>query len=198
MPATEVQQFIDALEQLESSRQHDRMVSLFAENCKVGNVISPDHFEGQEGASRFWQAYIGSFGEIRSDFFNRVESANQAALEWVAKGATAQGHSVSYQGITVLDFQGGKITRFMSYFDPHSLGRQFDGSADATRQEGNMSGNSANANSTPGGGSAGGGNAAPPNPEKVDTPDTTPANAGIRFEDERTSSGGDGAVTSDR
>lgn len=52
----------------------------------------------------------------------------------------------------------------------------------------------------PGGGSSGGGNAAPPDPEQADTPDTTPANAGIRFEDPATTTrgDGDGGVSSDR
>ncbi|HYO82224.1 MAG TPA: nuclear transport factor 2 family protein, partial [Bryobacteraceae bacterium] len=67
MQPIEVQQFIDALGQVESSRQYDTMVSLFAEDCKVGNVLAPEHFEGHEGASKFWQDYRTSFGEIRSE-----------------------------------------------------------------------------------------------------------------------------------
>jgi steroid delta-isomerase-like uncharacterized protein len=135
MPATEVQQFIDALEQIESSQQYDAMINLFAENCKVGNVLVPDHFDGMEGASRFWQDYRSSFGEIRSEFYNRVESENQAALEWVAQGTANHGQPVRYQGVTVLTFEGGKIKRFMSYFDPRGLGRQIEVSADEALQE---------------------------------------------------------------
>jgi hypothetical protein len=57
-----------------------------------------------------------------------------------------------------------------------------------------------NTTAAPGGGSSGGGNAAPPDPEQAETPDTTPANAGIRFEDPATTTRGegDGGVTSDR
>jgi hypothetical protein len=57
-----------------------------------------------------------------------------------------------------------------------------------------------NTHASAGGGSSGGGNAAPVDPEKADTPDTTPANAGIRFEDPATTTrgDGDGGVTSDR
>jgi steroid delta-isomerase-like uncharacterized protein len=135
MPATEVQQFIEALEQVESSRQYDAMVALFAEDSKLGNVLVPDHFHGQDGASRFWQDYRSSFGEIRSEFHNRVESENQAALEWVAQGTGTHGQPVRYQGITVLTFEGGKISRFMSYFDPRGLGRQIEVSAEEALQE---------------------------------------------------------------
>ena len=133
--AAEVQRFMEALEQVESSAQHDAMVALFAEDCKVGNVLAPDHFNGKEGASRFWQDYRSSFGEIKSEFHNCVESADQAALEWVAQGTTTHGHQVRYQGVTVLKFESGKIKRFMSYFDPRGLGRQFEVSADEALQE---------------------------------------------------------------
>ena len=54
-------------------------------------------------------------------------------------------------------------------------------------------------NPAAGGGSSGGGNAAPPDPKRAETPDTTPANAGLRFEDPRTTATeGDGGVSSDR
>jgi hypothetical protein len=55
-------------------------------------------------------------------------------------------------------------------------------------------------NGAPGGGSSSGGNAAPPDPEQAEAPNTTPANAGIRFEDPATSTrgDGDGGVASDR
>jgi steroid delta-isomerase-like uncharacterized protein len=135
MPALQVQQFIDALEQLESSRQHDPMISLFADGCKTGNVLAPDHFEGKEGASRFWQDYRGSFGDIRSEFHNRIESENQAALEWVAHGSTSHGQPILYRGMTLLEFEHGKIKRFMAYFDPRGLGRQIDVSADEALPE---------------------------------------------------------------
>jgi steroid delta-isomerase-like uncharacterized protein len=135
MTATEVQQFIDALEQIESSQQYDAMISLFTEDCKVGNVLVPDHFDGKEGASRFWHDYRSSFGEIRSEFHNRVESENQAALEWIAQGTANHGQPVRYQGITVLTFNGDKIKRFMSYFDPRALGRQIEVSAEEALQQ---------------------------------------------------------------
>ena len=135
MPSTEVQQFIDALQNLESSRQHDAMISLFAEDCTVGNVLAPDHFEGREGATKFWQDYRGSFGEIRSEFHHRVESANGAALEWVAQGTTTGNQPILYQGVTVLSFEAGKIKRFMAYFDPRGLGRQMEVPNDQTLQE---------------------------------------------------------------
>lgn len=135
MPATEVQQFIDALEQVESSRQYDPMVALFADDSKIGNVLVPDQFDGKEGASRFWQDYRSSFGEIRSEFHNRVESENQAALEWVAQGTGNHGQTIRYQGVTVLTFERGKISRFMSYFDPRGLGRQMEVSGEEALQE---------------------------------------------------------------
>ncbi|HYP06774.1 MAG TPA: nuclear transport factor 2 family protein [Bryobacteraceae bacterium] len=126
MPSTEVQKFIGALEQLESSRQHEAMISLFRDDCTVGNVLAPDQFQGKEGATRFWQDYRGVFDEIRSEFHKQVEGANEAALEWVAEGKTPDGKPIRYHGVTVLSFEGGQIKRFMAYFDPRGLGRQVE------------------------------------------------------------------------
>ncbi len=135
MPAKEVQQFIDALAQIESSGEQEAMVSLFADTCKVGNVLAPDRFEGREGASRFWQDYRSSFGEIRSEFHNLIDTAEGAALEWTAQGSNKSGGPVHYQGVTVLRFENGQITRFMSYFDPRGLGRQFEVNPQDSLQE---------------------------------------------------------------
>lgn len=134
MPSTEVKRFIDALQTLESSGEFDHMLSLFSDDCVVGNVLVPDRFHGRNGAATFWQDYLGSFGEIRSAFRTEIVDEERAALEWVAQGATTTGNTVRYQGITVLEFQDGKIKRFMSYFDPRSLGRQFEGTATAAME----------------------------------------------------------------
>lgn len=130
MAASDVQNFVDALERIERSREHDAMESLFSEDCVVGNVLGPERFHGRDGAARFWRDYRGSFGEIRSEFHSRVEADGKAALEWVAQGTTPGGDPVQYQGISVLEFADGRIKRFMSYFDPRSLGRQFDATAE--------------------------------------------------------------------
>ena len=116
--------FIEALGRLEAEQILDDVVALFAEDCDVGNVVTPRQFKGPQGAWEFWQSYRGTFGKVKSDFRNVIATGNLAALEWVSEGSTADGHPFSYEGVSILEIDGGKITRFRAYFDPDKLGRQ--------------------------------------------------------------------------
>ena len=117
--------FIEALKKLEAERELDQIVSLFAENCEVGNVVSPEKFHGLDGAREFWGAkYRDTFGEVRSTFGSVFATQTHAALEWSTEGTSANGAGVAYDGVSVLEIDGEKITRFRAYFDASNLGRQ--------------------------------------------------------------------------
>lgn len=117
-------QFIDALGTLESSRDVEPIVTTYAENCEVGNVNVPGRFKGHDGARRFWTEYRETFGEIQSTFRNIIAIDGRAALEWTSKGTSADGAPVRYDGVSILEIDGDKITRCRAYFDPSELGRQ--------------------------------------------------------------------------
>jgi ketosteroid isomerase-like protein len=125
MSARQVQEFIDALSKLETEQDSAGMLSLFSDDSVLGNVLAPEAFKGRDGAEKFWHDYRSSFGEIKSNFHNRIEASDGAALEWIAQGTSSSGDPVRYEGITVLEFSDTNIKRFHSYFDPRSLGRQF-------------------------------------------------------------------------
>jgi len=127
MASERVQRFLDALGALEASNDAGPMLALFTEDCEVGNVVAPERFHGIDEAKRFWSEYRDAFRDIRSEFVNLIESADRAALEWVSTGESASGHSLSYQGVSILEFQGDQIRRFMAFFDSGKLGRQFEG-----------------------------------------------------------------------
>lgn len=117
--------FVEALGRLESGRELDGIVALFAEGCEVGNVVSPEKFGGREGAREFWGAkYRDTFGEVRSTFRNVFATENRAALEWTTEGTSSDGSPVKYDGVSLLETDGELITRFCAYFDAGSLGRQ--------------------------------------------------------------------------
>ena len=118
-------QFIEALGRLESDGEVDTIVSLFAEDCEVGNVVAPEKFHGREGAREFWaEKYRGTFGRVESSFRNVFAGEDCATLEWVTEGTSAEGAPVRYEGVSILETEGGLIRRFRAYFDAGSLGRQ--------------------------------------------------------------------------
>ncbi len=116
--------FIDALHKLERDRDLDAIVATFAENCDVGNVVSPRTFEGREGAREFWSVYRETLGEVESTFRNVIATDDRAALEWTTKGTASQGHNINYDGVSILEIDGDAITRFRAYFNPAELGHQ--------------------------------------------------------------------------
>ena len=122
--------FIDALGRLEAGRELDEMVGLFAADAEVGNVVSPEKFRGPEGAREFWGAkYRDTFGEVRSTFRNVFATGGRAVLEWTTEGTAKDGAPVKYDGVSILETDGERITRFRAYFDAGALGRQLEGKA---------------------------------------------------------------------
>jgi ketosteroid isomerase-like protein len=122
--------FIEALGRLEAERDLETIVELFAPECEVGNVVSPDKFKGREGAREFWGAkYRDTFGEVRSTFRNVFPNEDGAVLEWTTEGTANDGTPIKYDGVSILEIKGERITRFRAYFDAGQLGRQLTGKA---------------------------------------------------------------------
>ena len=124
------EKFVEALGRLEAAGELEPIVSLFADECEVGNVVSPEKFRGREGAREFWGAkYRDTFGEVRSTFRNVFVAGGRAALEWTTEGTGRDGRPVRYDGVSILETEGERITRFRAYFDAGALGRQLAGKA---------------------------------------------------------------------
>ena len=115
--------FVEALRKLEEDREVEALVEIHTEDCEVGNVSVPGTFRGHEGLREFWTSYRSTFGEMRSEFRNVFATEEGAALEWTTEG-TSDGDSVSYAGVSILEVEGGKVRRFMAYFDTRALAHQ--------------------------------------------------------------------------
>ncbi len=124
MSVKTVESFIEALRKLEASREMDAVVSTFAEDCELGNAATPKRFNGREGAREFWRQYRDTFGEMKSTFRNVIATENRAALEWATEGTIHAGAVVNYEGVSVLELEGGAIKRFHAYFDSKELSGQ--------------------------------------------------------------------------
>ncbi len=115
--------FVEALRKLEDDRDVEALVMIHTEGCEVGNVSVPETFRGHQGLREFWTSYRSTFGEMKSEFRNVFATQDRAALEWTTVG-TSNGDSVSYDGVSILEIEGGKVRRFMAYFDTRDLTRQ--------------------------------------------------------------------------
>ncbi len=92
----------------------------------MGNVSIPETFNGHDGLREFWTSYRSTFGEMKSEFRNVFAAGDRAALEWTTEG-TSNGDTVSYEGVSILEIEGGKVSRFMAYFDSRDLTGQVVG-----------------------------------------------------------------------
>lgn len=118
------EKFVGALTELESARDVELIVALFADDCEVGTVAAPEKFRGIEGARQFWTNYRSAFKDVCSVFQNEVYFDNEAVFEWTTEGKSKNGRKIKYEGVSILKTKGEKITRFCAYFDPKILGRQ--------------------------------------------------------------------------
>jgi limonene-1,2-epoxide hydrolase len=112
--------FVKALRKLEEDQNVEPLVELHTEDCEVGNVSVSGTFRGHEGLREFWTSYRSTFGEMKSEFRNVFATEDGAALEWTTEG-TSNDDAVSYDGVSILEIEGGKVRRFMAYFDTRDL-----------------------------------------------------------------------------
>ena len=115
------QQFIDALHRLEEQHDLDGMVALFADESETSNPTDASPHQGRDGARHFWDGYRRSFEEIHSEFRNVVATDDVAILEWTSRGKAVEGAPVEYDGVSVVEYEGGRVKRFRAYFDPSAL-----------------------------------------------------------------------------
>ena len=115
--------FVEALWKLEEKEDVEPLVRVHTEDCEVGNVSVSETFNGHDGLREFWKEYRRTFGEMKSVFRNFIVTEDRAALEWTTE-STSNGDPVSYDGVSVLEFEGDKVRRFMAYFDTRRLTHQ--------------------------------------------------------------------------
>lgn len=117
------EKFIEALEELEKNRDVEKIASLFADGAEVNNVVTIENSHDLD-ARAFWTKYRDNFGEVHSEFSNKIFGEKTAALEWTTTGTNAEGGEIQYEGVSVLETDGERITRFFAYFNPSKIGKQ--------------------------------------------------------------------------
>jgi ketosteroid isomerase-like protein len=116
--------FIQALDTLEQEGEVEPIVDTFAEFCEIGTPVIPRTLHGKVQAREFWRGYRTAFRNIHSTFRNIVIGENSIALEWTASGVNRAGKEFQYDGVSILDTAGPRITHFRTYFDSRAIQEQ--------------------------------------------------------------------------
>ena len=112
------QDFADALQRLEQDRDLDAFVTRFADDAVLLRPEPGGQEQGQDGARRFWQAYLDQFDTIASTFGRVVDAERYGELEWVSEGRLRTGRDITYAGVSLLEHDDdGAVVRFATYYD---------------------------------------------------------------------------------
>ncbi len=128
------EKFVEALHELETNRNVEQIASLFGDDAEINNVVTIENSHDLN-ATEFWTKYRDNFGEVKSEFSNKIYGEHNAALEWTTTGTNTDGGEIEYQGVSILEMDGDKITRFFAYFNPNALGKQMTEETTAKAQE---------------------------------------------------------------
>jgi ketosteroid isomerase-like protein len=130
MAEERAERFVEALHALERDGEIGPLAQLFDDDC---TLVTPETSrEGASDARRFWLGYRGLFDEVLSEFHRVAEAGDLVTLEWTTRCRLDGGGDFSYDGVTLLDFDGERISRFRTFFDPAPVRRALSDAAAAT------------------------------------------------------------------
>jgi ketosteroid isomerase-like protein len=109
--------FMHTLQKTEETGDIESLVALFADDAELINLAMLEPLRGREGAARFWHKYLAVFDRIHSEFTNVVENDHASVLEWISRGTLSTSEEITYRGVSVLEFNHGKVKRFQTYYD---------------------------------------------------------------------------------
>ena len=119
MPATDVHAhaFCKALQQFEQDGNLEPLARFFANNAQISSIALRQPLEGRAGVQTFWRDYLSVFQNVASTFRHVHGVADLAVLEWTSEGVLVTGEMINYQGVSILEFTGERISRFRTYYD---------------------------------------------------------------------------------
>jgi ketosteroid isomerase-like protein len=106
--------FAGALQELDESGDPSELVALFAEGATLSRL---DARGDRDDPEAFWREYREQFDELSTTFTHSTEADGRYALEWVSKGTLATGRPVEYRGVTVVEYDGDKVSALRTYYD---------------------------------------------------------------------------------
>jgi len=119
-----VYDFLEALRTLEQDGDVEPIAATFGSSCEIGTPLRREKLYGPKSARQFWLDYRGAFQRIDSTIHNIVMGDYGAAIEWTAEAVAVTGKPLHFHGITVIDVDGGKISRMRAYFEAEAVSGQ--------------------------------------------------------------------------
>lgn len=109
--------FIDALHTLEREGDVGALSELVTSEAPVVSLDGAGGRTGPEGMQELFTQYLAQFETIETTFTAVTESETRAALEWTSAATLKDGHDLTYDGVTILDLEDERVSRFRTIYD---------------------------------------------------------------------------------
>ena len=114
------------------SRNMDQLLSVFTDDITYVDTPLGSTFRGKEELRAFAQGFFNAFPDLKAVITSTVVSGNRAASEWIFTGTQtgdlagmpASNKQMDLRGVSIYEFEGGKIKRKIDYWDMATLVKQ--------------------------------------------------------------------------
>lgn len=122
--ASIVEEFIRNLQAAERSGNPRDLVEMFDANAELANLTRTNTHSKtthKDSALHFWRQYLAAFESVQTEFTHQIDNGHAAVLEWWSRGLLSMGTPVRYNGVTVIEYEDGRILRLRTYYDSAAL-----------------------------------------------------------------------------
>ena len=132
MASAEMNRVFDNWAAAWASHDAEKVVGLFTDDCMFEDVTFELSVRGKEQLRGLVSAVFAAMPDVIFEVTGGVAGGDRAAVEWVMSGIhkgdlpgmPATGKRFSVRGTTILELQGGKISRESDYWDAVTLMKQ--------------------------------------------------------------------------
>lgn len=114
------------------SHNMDQLLSVFTDDVTYEDTPLGSTFRGKGELRAFAQGFFNAFPDLKAVITSTVVSGNRAASEWRfigtqagdLAGIPASNKQMDLRGVSIYEFEGGKIKRKIDYWDMATLVKQ--------------------------------------------------------------------------
>ena len=115
-----------------SPKNMDQLLSVFTDDVTYVDTPLGSTFRGKEELRAFAQSFFNAFPDLKAVITSTVISGDRAASEWIFTGTQtgdlagmpASNKQMDLRGVSIYEFEGGKIKRKIDYWDMATMLKQ--------------------------------------------------------------------------
>jgi uncharacterized protein (TIGR02246 family) len=116
---TEIRRITESYFAAENRRDLEGILEHFHQDVRF---LAPDGvlLDGREAVREFYAANAAGMPQLAVDLVDEVVDGPRGAIQWLARGVSADGEEVLMRGANVVRVQDGRFTEFHAYWGARS------------------------------------------------------------------------------